>query len=93
MNDDFFKRVYASDMGRGYLAIDVLAAVCYLSLLLYTGFILWFSFSFASKMSLMGLIYIPVSAIAVYVVRLLVRSVFAWRDKTADELIDNSDRG
>jgi hypothetical protein len=79
-----YRHVYNVDYGKGFGAVDILANICYASLLIYGCFILWAS-SFNSA-ALIGLLYLPVQAVLVYVARLVIRAILAWRDKIAHDL-------
>jgi hypothetical protein len=86
MSNKYYQQVYEDDRGIGYGAVDILANICYVSLFIYGGFIIWIS-DF-NLMALIALLYIPISAMTIYITRLLLRSVFAWRDKIANDLFE-----
>lgn len=84
MSQPDFLKIYASDYGKGYGAVEILANVCYIALFIYGCFLFWASQH--NPIALVGLLYIPIPALSIYVVRLILRAVFAWRDKIAHDL-------
>ena len=80
-----FRQVYNADYGRGYGAVEILANLCYIALFIYACFSVW-----ASKYSsaaLIGLLYVPIPALVVYIIRLILRAIFAWRDKLSNDIV------
>ena len=85
MSNKYYQQVYESDRGKGYGAVDILANICYICLAIYACFVI--RASNFNAVTLIALLYVPISAMTVYVTRLIFRSVFAWRDKLANDIL------
>ena len=84
--DKHFQHVYATDKGKGYKAVDIVTNISYIAIVILFFYQLWVTIHFPTTM--FTLILFPVYVLIVYISRLIVRAIFAWRDKTSDEMVE-----
>ena len=81
-----YQQVYKEDIGKGYKAIDIISNLAYLFTVILFLFIVWTAIH--APIFLFQLIAFPLYFLVIYLMRLLIRAVLAWRDKIADEIIE-----
>jgi hypothetical protein len=81
-----YQQVFKEDIGKGYKAIDIISNLAYLFTLILLLYVLWISIH--APLFLIQLVAFPLYFLTIYLTRLLVRAVLAWRDKLADEIIE-----
>ena len=86
MSNKYYQQVYEADRGKGYVAVDFLSLLSFAGLIVYAFLLLGMSKS--GLFALFALSYIPIPVMAIYVSRLVLRSILAWRDKVSHEILD-----
>ena len=82
-----YKNILKLDRGKGYDATAVITVLAYILLLIYS-ILLFINFGFLSVWTLVTIFNIILVGVLIYILRLVIRTLFIWRDKMAAEILD-----